>query len=406
MKKKILILGMLVLILSILLLSGCKVDNNTNINVGIPPIDSSTGETDHTHVFDQNIATEAYLKTAATCTAKAVYYKSCACGEKGKETFTAGELLAHTYNQENISIDYRKSAATCTSKAVYYKSCTCGSYGEDTFEFGVVLPHNYDQEVAAEAHLKTAANCTEKAVYYKSCVCGANGLATFEHGEFVHIYNQENPIDTFLKNSPTCISQAEYYKSCSCGLHGTETFFFGTPLSHNYDQEIKADKYIKTPGTLTEKTVYYKSCSCGEAGTDTFEGEVIDNAEFYSGFTFADYETGCMITDYTGTRTVFAIPETSLDEKIVLRIDSEAFKDCTAITKILIPASITSIAEDAFEGCTGLVDIVVASGNTAYKVENHRLVEIATGKVIVILGISSGGVLGGIGGQPGSDLID
>ena len=50
-----------------------------------------------THTFDQEVATDKYLKTPADCTHKAVYYKSCTCGEKGTETFESGEALGHTW---------------------------------------------------------------------------------------------------------------------------------------------------------------------------------------------------------------------------------------------------------------------------------------------------------------------
>ena len=55
-------------------------------------------EAPHTHVFDQQVVGEKYLATAATCTAKATYYYSCVCGEKGSETFESGETLAHDFN--------------------------------------------------------------------------------------------------------------------------------------------------------------------------------------------------------------------------------------------------------------------------------------------------------------------
>ena len=54
------------------------------------------------HVFDKKVETDAYLATAATCKAGASYYFSCACGEKGTETFsgTAGTLGDHKYSTE------------------------------------------------------------------------------------------------------------------------------------------------------------------------------------------------------------------------------------------------------------------------------------------------------------------
>lgn len=50
------------------------------------------------HTFDQEVATKAYLKSKATCQQKAVYYKSCECGEKGTETFESGDLADHDFS--------------------------------------------------------------------------------------------------------------------------------------------------------------------------------------------------------------------------------------------------------------------------------------------------------------------
>ena len=58
----------------------------------------------HTHVFDKEVATDTYKVTDATCKAKATYYKSCVCGEKGTETFEYGELAEHNW-----------TPATCTA---------------------------------------------------------------------------------------------------------------------------------------------------------------------------------------------------------------------------------------------------------------------------------------------------
>ena len=49
----------------------------------------------HTHVFDQEVATDTYKATDADCTKQASYYKSCRCGEKGSDTFFSGPLGDH-----------------------------------------------------------------------------------------------------------------------------------------------------------------------------------------------------------------------------------------------------------------------------------------------------------------------
>lgn len=63
----------------------------------------------------------------ATCTKKAI------CDVCNQEY---GDFAAHNYF-ENAEADYLKTAATCGSKAVYYKSCSvCGAKSEETFETG------------------------------------------------------------------------------------------------------------------------------------------------------------------------------------------------------------------------------------------------------------------------------
>ena len=89
------------------------------------------------HSFTENTDAK-YLKTSATCTDKAVYYKSCAdCGVKSTETFTSGNPLGHT-----------GGTATCTNKA---KCDVCGAqYGEVDANYHTDLKH-----IDAKAATKT-----------------------------------------------------------------------------------------------------------------------------------------------------------------------------------------------------------------------------------------------------------
>ena len=83
--------------------------------------------------------------------------ESSTCQKQGHEAYTicdeCGEIIsgseaklplaAHTYAQV-ADAKYLKSAATCVSKAVYYESCTvCGEKGTKTFEYGTVDSHNH-----------------------------------------------------------------------------------------------------------------------------------------------------------------------------------------------------------------------------------------------------------------------
>ena len=72
----------------------------------------------HIHNFNQQKTTEEYLESPATCTTKAVYCFSCACGERGVETFGYGEMLAHTWKTEWVvdEIEHRHECSACGAK--------------------------------------------------------------------------------------------------------------------------------------------------------------------------------------------------------------------------------------------------------------------------------------------------
>lgn len=61
--------------------------------------------------------------------------RTCECGDNQTENCV--------YNQEVPAPGFKKSDATCTDKAVYYKSCVCGAKGTETFEYGTANGHNY-----------------------------------------------------------------------------------------------------------------------------------------------------------------------------------------------------------------------------------------------------------------------
>ena len=79
----------------------------------------------------------------ATCTERAI------CDVCGG---AYGDLAAHDFTAEVAEENYLKSEATCTEPAVYYKSCKAcgltseGTEQEDTFQYGNPLGHDYDTE--------------------------------------------------------------------------------------------------------------------------------------------------------------------------------------------------------------------------------------------------------------------
>lgn len=148
-------------------------------------------ETGHAHLCTNCGAHDTILPHTPDHEGHATEEYPILCTDCGYE-IEAQLIHYHSYTQEVVKPEALKSAATCTARAVYYKSCTCGEVSandSETFESGDFAPHSFTAEKAAEEYLKSAATCTEKAVYYKSCtVCGMSsegmpGEATFTYGD-------------------------------------------------------------------------------------------------------------------------------------------------------------------------------------------------------------------------------
>lgn len=78
-------------------------------------------------VYDQEVPAPAFRKSEATCTAKAVYYKSCVCGAVDKSadaaTFEVGTANGHSYVGYQVTKD-----PTCTEAGTVTAHCeTCGA---------------------------------------------------------------------------------------------------------------------------------------------------------------------------------------------------------------------------------------------------------------------------------------
>ena len=250
------------------------------------------------HSFTEETAAEQYLKSAATCTKKAVYYKSCSvCGLSSKgttdeATFTSGNILGHDWgkwtandNGTHTRVCSRDAShtetgnchggtATCTAKAVCE---TCGS------EYGEMKAHDFTAEKADDKYLKSAATCIAKAVYYKSCaICGEKGTETFEYGNPLgHDYGAWTSNDNGT-HTRVCSRDASHAETDDC--HGGTASCtkkavcedckaeYGDLLPHDFTAEQAEEKYLKSAATCIAKAVYYKSCTvCGEKGTETFE---------------------------------------------------------------------------------------------------------------------------------------
>ena len=190
------------------------------------------------HVFTEQKTDEAHLKRAATCTAKATYWKECSrenCEVLASDEtiaanyYEAGEFAAHAFTEAIKNDAHLKAAATCVTKAVYWYDCaSCDAIASDatvaanyyTDEEGETLPHVYNVEKVEEKYLAVAATCSTAAIYYKSCACGDSGVNSTTEA----VFKSGNPLghdnETIPGKDPTCTEKG-YTESIKCKRCGT-----------------------------------------------------------------------------------------------------------------------------------------------------------------------------------------
>ncbi len=196
---------------------GC--DEVTDVTV-IPVLD---------HTYDQEVATEVYLASEATCSAKAQYYYSCVCGAKGTETFASGEVKegAHTYDEEWSS-----------NEEQHWRAATCGDY-----VFADVGNHMFGKWTDVEGK---EATCSTKGLQERSCiVCGYEETRETEKTD--HTYSEDW----------TC-NETYHWHADTCG-HGV--------LAGKAEHTFSAWEPV-TPATCTTKGLKKHVCACGYEETE------------------------------------------------------------------------------------------------------------------------------------------
>lgn len=129
-----------------------------------------TDSTTHWHecsVCSKKLDVSAHKGGTATCQNKAVCD---VCGQ------SYGDLAAHTF-VEKSDAQYLKSAATCVSKAVYYKSCSvCGVKSTETFAYGEINPENHTGGTYVKNQKE--ATCYEEGYTGDICCSDCNAVIT------------------------------------------------------------------------------------------------------------------------------------------------------------------------------------------------------------------------------------
>lgn len=241
--------------------------------------------------------------TKATCTAEGVKEHTCLeCGEVETASIAIAE---HDYKEKVTTPETLVSEATCSSRAIYYYSCACGKISDTkTFKSGYNKEHDFVIETVSEATFKSEATCLSPALYYKSCACGKiSDTETFEYGNLGnHKYTEKVPSATALKTKETSTKPAVYYKSCICGKSGsTETFeyknvlifgdsysaYFST-LPSGYNPYYKGDNILTSPDQMWF-SLLFKETGYNLLRNDSRSGSAISFTGYKTDGVFGDW---------------------------------------------------------------------------------------------------------------------
>ena len=152
---------------------------------------------------------------------------------------------------------------------------------------------------------------------------------------------------------PTCTEQGYTTYTCDCDDSYVDNYV--DAMGHNFGEWLT----VKEPTTV-EEGLEERTCACGETESNTLP-KIAYSSEGLE-FTLNDDGESYSVTGIgVCTDVDIVIPDT-YQNLPVTSIGRNAFQNCTSITSITIPNSVTDILWYAFDGCTSIKDVYYMGG--------------------------------------------
>ncbi len=284
------------------------------------------------------------------------------CNECG-----ATRTVTHAYDDDCDTECNVCHATRTVSGHSYTNSCdtTCNECGATR-----TVMHTYDDDCDNECNVCHATRTVSGHRYDNNCdttcnECGATRTVT-------HAFDQKVPNDTYFCSAATSTRGTEYYYSCICGAKGTATFIHGEPNTlADYTFVEYGDGYALKSYSGTSETITVPSTYNGKSviAIGTLPSSTTLDTVYISGDGFYENNTvkKVILPESIKVINAGAFAYSSVEEIVFpsswRAIYSYAFYGCSKLTKMTFNGG--TITSDIFKDCTALTDIVV-TGNATY----------------------------------------
>ena len=231
------------------------------------------------------------LAKAATCKAEGniEYWECSVCHTKWSDeahtkvvTKVSTDKVSHNFTKKDTSAAYLKSAANCHAKAVYYYSCTmCGVKGTTTFEYGTVDTMKHDGTLSykhisgSDKHEVTCNGChaklrEEACASTKAATCTKKAVCDLCRTEFGSL--AKHTLTFVPEVKATCVKDGNvaYYQCSVCKQNfedqaATKVLTkVTTEKAHDLEKVAAVAATCTKPGTKE----HYQCKACGKLFTD------------------------------------------------------------------------------------------------------------------------------------------
>lgn len=172
-----------------------------------------------------------------------------------KKEYTIGSQHTHVFNREVAEERFKASDATCTKPAMYYKSCECGEISTETFHYGQPLGHQCDGKVTwvwSKEHQSATVN-------YQCSVCQEEQTV-------------DAAVTKKVLEAPTCVKKGTTRYTAKVTISGQEYSEFKDivnlkQLEHRWDEKFIVDREptCTQPGS---KSIHCKDCDATKDVTE------------------------------------------------------------------------------------------------------------------------------------------